>query len=85
MGDFVNPVWVIVLSVISAAIVIALNIWLVWQSIYPLFVSASALNLSIGIFVALLSLALILLLVYISVKAVRDCLAKREDYVNVNS
>jgi manganese transport protein len=35
MRDFVNPLWMTVLSVLAASVVIALNLYLVWERLGP--------------------------------------------------
>ncbi len=37
MRDFVNPLWMTILSVIAASIVIGLNLYLVWERLGPVF------------------------------------------------
>jgi manganese transport protein len=35
MRDFVNPVWMTVLSVLAASVIIGLNLYLVWERLNP--------------------------------------------------
>ena len=77
MGQFQNPIWVIVLSTLSAILIISLNIWLVGQNIYALFTSGSSVLLAIGVLVLPVALALLGLLAYVAFRGLPTLIRKK--------
>jgi membrane protein implicated in regulation of membrane protease activity len=77
MGQFKNPIWVMVLSSLCAVLIISLNIWLVGQNIYALFASGSSVLLAVGVLVLPVALALLGLLAYVAFRGIPTMIKKK--------
>ena len=70
MGEFTNKFWVIILSWITAAVILALNVWLMGQSIADWLAAAGQWRPYVIAFLAAIGVLLIALLLWITVEPV---------------
>ena len=71
MKTFVNPIWVQVLAWISAGLIIALNLWLVGDSLYEFYQISEASRIVLSVIFTPLCIALLALLAYLIFRYIR--------------